>query len=81
LEERLVKETEKLIEKLESVEFRPVSEKGEWMVKNLRAYLSDSKHFLKSDPVLAFEAVVWAWAFLEIGAELGLISLYSNRGK
>ncbi len=76
-----MKETERLIEKIENLRFRPVSEKGEWMIENLEAYISDSKHFLKSDPLLAFEAIVWAWAFLEIGVELGLISLYSNRGK
>ncbi|MCK5234032.1 MAG: DUF357 domain-containing protein, partial [Candidatus Aenigmarchaeota archaeon] len=34
----------------------------------------DTNHFLeKKDYVRAFEAVVWAWAWLEIGKEVGAI--------
>lgn len=41
---------------------------------NISAYISDSKYFLeKGDLIRAFEAVIWAWAWLEIGEELGRI--------
>jgi len=36
-------------------------------LKNIDAYLSDSKYFLeKNDLIRAFEAVIWAWAWMEI---------------
>jgi len=44
-------------------------------IENISAYLSDSKYFLeKGDLIRAFEAVVWAWAWMEIGLEMGLLS-------
>ncbi len=46
----------------------------EEIVENIRAYMSDSRHFLgKGDMLRAFEAVVWAWAWLEIGMRKGLL--------
>ena len=54
---------------------RPLGEKGVEMMTNIRAYQSDSLHFLqKGDPVRAFEALVWAWAYLQIGKDLGTVS-------
>ncbi len=54
-------------------------EKGEEFLKNIRAYISDSEYFLgRGDLVKAFECVVWAWAWLEIGLDLGLIRSSSN---
>ena len=39
--------------------------------KNIDAYISDSQHFMKKgDLVRAFEAVIWAWAWMEILEEL-----------
>ena len=36
--------------------------------ENVQAYISDAEHFLqRGDLVRAFEAIVWAWAWLEIG--------------
>ncbi len=47
----------------------------ERFLENISAYLSDSRHFLdKEDLIRAFEAVVWAWAWMEIGLEMGLLS-------
>jgi hypothetical protein len=44
-------------------------------LQNVDAYISDSEHFLKkSDFVRSFEAVIWAWANLEIGERLGLLN-------
>lgn len=41
-------------------------------LENIKAYTSDSEFFImKSDFIRAFECVIWAWAWLEIGLELG----------
>ncbi|RLI96601.1 MAG: DUF357 domain-containing protein [Candidatus Aenigmatarchaeota archaeon] len=72
-EEQLKKETKKWLEKIEKKlsGVRSHDEKGDYFLKNINAYVSDSKHFLeKGDLVRAFEAVIWAWAWLEIGLEL-----------
>ncbi|MDI9610506.1 MAG: DUF357 domain-containing protein [Archaeoglobaceae archaeon] len=38
---------------------------------NIKAYASDAEFFLlRADLVRAFECVIWAWAWLEIGLEL-----------
>ncbi|MGC9310728.1 MAG: DUF357 domain-containing protein [Candidatus Aenigmatarchaeota archaeon] len=72
--EALISETKKWLEKIEGVKFTAKTEKGREYKKNIEAYISDSKHFLeKGDYVRAFEAVVWAWAFLEISKDLRLI--------
>ncbi len=49
---------------------KPRTARGEKFLENLRAYRSDSVHFLKNDDLVrSFESVVWAWAWLEIGGE------------
>lgn len=49
--------------------------KGREMLSNIKAYTSDSSHFLeKEDLVRSFEAIVWAWAWLEIGLDLKYIA-------
>ena len=53
--------------------------KGEQFLTNIKAYVSDSKHFLeKGDLVRAFEAMIWAWSLWETSAELGLLALEPN---
>jgi hypothetical protein len=50
--------------------------KGEAFLTNIKAYVSDSRHFLeKGDLVRAFEAMIWAWSLWETCAELGLLAL------
>lgn len=50
----------------------------EQFLENVSAYISDSRHFLDNgDLIRAFEAVVWAWAWMEIGLERGMLR---NRG-
>jgi len=75
-DEELRHETEKWLKRIEKKREDVVlidnSKKG--MIKNIDAYISDSKHFLKNkDLIRAFEAVVWAWAWLEILEELNII--------
>jgi len=76
VEEELRNETlkwlERIEEKIKSVEAR--NEKGKEFLKNINAYISDSRYFLEiNDLVRAFECVVWAWAWLEIGIEMELL--------
>ena len=74
--QHLILETEKWFKKAQDAagKMRPVDDKGRDFVKNIDAYLSDSRHFLeKGDHVRAFEAVIWAWAWLEIGKDIGVI--------
>ncbi|MFB6200127.1 MAG: DUF357 domain-containing protein [Candidatus Nanohaloarchaea archaeon] len=72
LEEETEKWREKLEERLEDTGFE--GEDAEGMVENAEAYLEDSRHFEEEgDMVRAFEAVVWGWAWIEIGEEVGEI--------
>ena len=53
---------------------RAKNPKGEEFLANINAYVSDSGHFLaKGDPVRSFESIIWAWSWLEIGREIGLL--------
>jgi len=76
LEERLRREIEKWSRRLDRSLRGTIAtcERGREMLENARAYASDSKHFLdKGDLIRAFECLVWAWAWLEIGKELDLL--------
>jgi hypothetical protein len=73
-EQSLIFETKKWLKKIEDAKISAKEKRGEEYKKNIEAYISDSKHFMeKGDYVRAFEAVVWAWAFLEISKDLRLI--------
>jgi len=79
LAEELKKETKKWLEKIEDLEIIAKNKKGEEFKNNIMAYISDSKYFLqKGSLIKAFEAIVWAWAFLEISKELDLIKLNNS---
>ena len=68
LEEDLQMETLKWLEKAEAL-FCQVSG-DEHFLDNVSAYIRDSHYFLeKKDLIRAFEAVIWAWAWMEIGLE------------
>lgn len=74
--EELKKETEKWLWKTEKVKLSAKTEKGVEYKKNIEAYINDSKHFLENgDFVRAFEAIIWAWAFLEISEDLKLLEV------
>ena len=43
-------------------------------LKNIDSYISDANHFYnKKDLIRAFEAVVWSWAWIEIGERLEIL--------
>jgi len=72
LAEDLRAETLKWLDRAEDLFCRLAGD--ERFLENISAYLSDSRHFLdKEDLIRAFEAVVWAWAWMEIGLEMGLL--------
>ena len=72
LEEEIQKWTARLLPELEKAEATDSS--GQELLDNAEAYVKDSKTFKEQgDLVRAFEALVWAWAHLEIGQRLELI--------
>ncbi len=75
-EKSLISETQKWLKKIETLKVKPKNDKGKEYLANIEAYIKDSKYFLeKKDYVRAFEAVIWAWAFLEISKDLSLIDI------
>jgi uncharacterized protein len=73
LKSEIDKWSKKIAAEMENAEAS--SPKGKEMLANIQAYVSDSSHFReKGDLVRSFEAIVWAWAWLEIGLDLNHIS-------
>jgi uncharacterized protein len=67
-------ETMKWLQRAEQL-FPKISHKEDRFTENIAAYISDSHHFLDNgDLIRAFEAVIWAWAWMEIGQEMGLLA-------
>jgi hypothetical protein len=65
--------SKKIGEELENVEV--YGTKGREFLTNIKAYVSDSAHFLEEgDLVRSFEAIIWAWAWLEIGKDMEFIA-------
>ncbi len=74
IEANLRKEIDTWLPRVEK-EFEKIkSEKDPDFLKNIKAYIEDTKYFLrKEDLIKAFEAVIWAWAWLEIGKQKNII--------
>jgi len=71
LEEETKKWTKKLEKELPNVK---ITDRSAPFITNIGAYIKDSKHFAeKGDPIRSFEAIIWAWAWLEILKELEMI--------
>lgn len=77
IEADLLAEIEKWSKRLDSSlgGVQSLSEQGEKMLENIKAYREDSKHFLNRDLIKSFECLIWAWAILEVGRELGHLSV------
>jgi hypothetical protein len=73
IEAELTEEIQKWSNKLDKAlsATAPLDKRGEELLKNIRAYRQDSKHFLEQDLIKSFECLIWAWALLEMGRELG----------
>ena len=68
----MLEKIEPLVNKIEITD-----DKGKEMLRNMKAYIADSKHFLNNnkDFIKAFESIVWSWAILEICEELGVLKI------
>ena len=79
VEQELREEIEKWSEKLDSAlrKLRAVDSKREKMfIENITAYFKDARYFFeKKDLVRAFECLIWAWAWVEIGKRLKIIEI------
>ena len=76
-EEQLKEEIKKWMEKLGKAvdQVKVMSPKGVDFLTNIKAYQSDSLHFYnKGDLIRSFEALIWAWAYVEIGKEIGMLA-------
>ena len=74
LDAKLIEEIKKWTAKLDGAlsPARARNEQGKKMFSNIKAYRGDSEHFLKQgDLIKSFECLIWAWALLELGKELG----------
>lgn len=73
LKEEIKKWTKKLDQSLENT--KALNEQGIDLLTNIKAYQSDSLHFYeKGDLIKSYEALIWAWAYLEISRQLNLLS-------
>ena len=76
-------EITKWLEKLEPMldQIEVDGSKGEAMLQNMRAYVDDSRHFLENGKLVkSFEAMVWAWAIMELCQELEIFRIYGEKG-
>ncbi len=76
LENSLVKEIDKWTERIEKEmkKVKPKNHDQKHFLSNINAYIKDSKYFLeKNDLIRSFEAIVWAWAWLQILKEIGIL--------
>ena len=72
LKNETIKWLSRIREKIKNVE--AVNKKGEEFLRNINAYISDTEYFLnKNDLIRAFECIVWAWAWLEIGLNIEIL--------
>ncbi|TRZ55366.1 DUF357 domain-containing protein [archaeon] len=74
-DEKLIKETEKWLGRIDAEikSARPKGRDAEKHFENMKAYVSDSRHFLgKKDFIRAFECAVWAWSIYELCEEMGI---------
>ena len=75
-EKILKEETEKWLARIEekAIQAKLADPKGKWAVENMKAYISDCKHFhKKNDFVKSFEAVVYAYGIYETALHSGLV--------
>ena len=74
LEDELKSETLKWLERIEKEVAKIVESNKNGFLENIDAYIKDTYYFLnKNDLIRAFECVIWAWAWLEIGLKIGLL--------
>ncbi len=74
LREEILEMTQKIEPLVERVEV--VDNRGIEIFTNMKSYIADSQHFLKAGNLIkSFEAILWAWAILELGEELEIFKI------
>jgi len=74
LEADLREETRKWLLKAEDLLCKVSGD--ELFLENVSAYIHDSHYFMeKGDLIRAFESVIWAWAWMEIGLNMKLLEM------
>ena len=72
LRKEIDKWTEKIKEERRKIELADSTKKD--FLKNIDAYISDSAYFLDNGKLIeSFEALIWGWAYLTIGKEMGIL--------
>ena len=72
LREEIEKWAKRMEQEVQKVELKDQSKKP--MIENINAYIKDSGYFLqKGDLIRSFEAIIWAWSWIEILKELKII--------
>ena len=72
LEADLLSETVKWQGKAQDL-YENISGEEEFM-ENISAYIQDCQYFLEKDDLIrAFEAIIWAWAWMEIGLQKSIL--------
>ena len=72
LEQEIIKWKERLKQKRGKIIL--LDETKTDFLKNIDSYISDANHFYnKKDLIRAFEAVIWSWAWIEIGERLEIL--------
>ncbi|MBI4020528.1 MAG: DUF357 domain-containing protein [Candidatus Aenigmarchaeota archaeon] len=74
LERETAKQLEKLEDEVSHIE-APSDKKVKNEIINIKAYISDCRHFLENgDLMRAFEAIVFAWGIYETLLSLGAVA-------
>ncbi len=72
LRKEIDKWTVKIIEERKKIVLADNTKKD--FLKNIDAYISDSAYFLKRGELIeSFEALIWSWAYITIGKDLGIL--------
>ena len=76
-EKVLLDQTNHWLDKLEKkrIELKQSTPEAQEQLTNIKAYISDSRHFLEQkDFIRAFEAVIYAWGIAETLERLGMLT-------
>ena len=72
LEKEIATWKERLAEKRKTIIL--LDKTKEDFIKNIDSYISDSNYFYnRKDLIRSFEALIWSWAWIEIGEKLEIL--------
>jgi len=72
LEKEIATWKERLAEKRKAIIL--IDKTKEDFIKNIDSYIADSNYFYnRKDLIRSFEALIWSWAWIEIGEKLEIL--------